>query len=166
MALALTVRCDSCGAPLEIPPGVHFVTCRHCSAALEVERNSEEVYTQVWDQVQKQLRLDRLDVGWENRRRQILRDSVPDDPLEMPAFWKSGRWELGLLLLAVGILSTSLFAGELSAIVPMILAVIILGTIFGIHCLKHSLYRQEFEIYRKRRFEPQQQRTCASEASK
>jgi hypothetical protein len=161
MALAQTVRCDSCGAPLAIPPDTHFVTCPHCSAALEleVERNLDDVSAQVWDRVQKQLILDRLDFEWEKRRRQILGQWVPDEPAELPDFWKSGRWKLGLWLLAVGVLSTCLFAGELSGIVPIVLAVIILGVILGIHCIRHSLYRQEFEFYRERRLKAQERRT-------
>lgn len=48
----LTVACNQCGAPLDVPPETSFVTCRHCGAALAVHRNESVAYTR---------RLDRLD---------------------------------------------------------------------------------------------------------
>lgn len=42
----LSVRCNHCGAPLEIGGGTRFVTCQFCHSHLEVKRTDSSVFTE------------------------------------------------------------------------------------------------------------------------
>lgn len=42
----LSVRCNHCGAPLQIGEGTRFVTCQFCQSNLEVKRTDSSVFTQ------------------------------------------------------------------------------------------------------------------------
>ena len=41
----LSVRCNHCGAPLEVGADTRFVTCQFCSSTLEVKRTDNSVFT-------------------------------------------------------------------------------------------------------------------------
>ena len=38
--------CNSCGAPLEVPPSANFVTCSHCSSHLRIHRSGSATFTE------------------------------------------------------------------------------------------------------------------------
>ena len=40
------VRCNHCGAPLEVAFGIRFVTCQFCDCSLEVKRNESTIFTE------------------------------------------------------------------------------------------------------------------------
>lgn len=42
----LSVRCNHCGAPLQIGNGTRFVTCQFCQSNLEVKRTDSSVFTE------------------------------------------------------------------------------------------------------------------------
>lgn len=42
----LSVRCNHCGAPLQIGNGTRFVTCQFCQSNLEVKRTDGSVFTE------------------------------------------------------------------------------------------------------------------------
>jgi hypothetical protein len=42
----VTVRCNSCGAPLEAGAQARFITCRFCNTQLEVKRTESSVFTE------------------------------------------------------------------------------------------------------------------------
>ncbi len=42
----LSVRCNHCGAPLEVGASTRFVTCQFCSSSLEVKRTDNSVFTE------------------------------------------------------------------------------------------------------------------------
>lgn len=42
----LSVRCNHCGAPLEVGAGTRFVTCQFCSSSLEVKRTDNSIFTE------------------------------------------------------------------------------------------------------------------------
>lgn len=42
----LSVRCNHCGAPLEIANKTRFVTCQFCNSNLEVKRTESSVFTE------------------------------------------------------------------------------------------------------------------------
>lgn len=42
----LSVRCNHCGAPLQIGEGTRFVTCQFCQCNLEVKRTDSSVFTE------------------------------------------------------------------------------------------------------------------------
>jgi hypothetical protein len=74
----LSLTCEHCGAPLEVPEKARFVTCTYCSARLEVLHSGNAVYTHVLEALQQrteqiaedvrtlklQSRLDQLDREW------------------------------------------------------------------------------------------------------
>jgi len=41
----LSVRCNPCGAPLEVGADTRFVTCQFCNSSLEVKRTDNSVFT-------------------------------------------------------------------------------------------------------------------------
>lgn len=42
----LSVRCNHCGAPLEVAEKTRFVTCQFCHSSLEVKRNESSLFTE------------------------------------------------------------------------------------------------------------------------
>jgi hypothetical protein len=88
----LTLTCNQCGAPLEVPAKTRFLTCTFCSSQLEVHRSGNAAYTEVLEAVQKRteevaddvetielkLELEKLDREWkEERKRHLFQNSVP-----------------------------------------------------------------------------------------
>ncbi|MDZ4686680.1 MAG: hypothetical protein SH850_16535 [Planctomycetaceae bacterium] len=48
------IACGSCGANLDVPDGVQFVTCRHCGSALKVARTDSVAFTEVLQTLKEQ----------------------------------------------------------------------------------------------------------------
>ena len=42
----LSVRCNHCGAPLQVAENTRFVTCQFCQSSLEVKRTDSSVFTE------------------------------------------------------------------------------------------------------------------------
>ena len=42
----LSVRCNRCGAPLQVSDATRFVTCQFCQSSLEVKRTESSIFTQ------------------------------------------------------------------------------------------------------------------------
>ncbi len=42
----LSVRCNHCGAPLEVAEQTRFVTCQFCQSSLEVKRTGNSIFTE------------------------------------------------------------------------------------------------------------------------
>ncbi len=42
----ITVRCDNCGAPVQIGEDTRFATCNHCSSQLAVQHTDSATFTQ------------------------------------------------------------------------------------------------------------------------
>lgn len=80
------IVCSQCGAPLQVPAGVGFVTCNHCHAALAVKREASVTYTEAVEKLAthtEELRqevaelryereLERIDREWAQRRESFL----------------------------------------------------------------------------------------------
>jgi Flp pilus assembly protein TadB len=49
-----TLACCNCGASLEIPIGVGFVTCKHCHSSLEIQESKDVSFTKLAKGIQKQ----------------------------------------------------------------------------------------------------------------
>jgi hypothetical protein len=43
----ITIACNSCGAPLRVPPSANYVTCNHCGSQLAVKRSEDVTYTEM-----------------------------------------------------------------------------------------------------------------------
>jgi len=63
----LTLTCNQCGEPLEVPEGTRFLTCTACSSQLEVHRSGSTAYTEVLEATETaklELELEKLDREW------------------------------------------------------------------------------------------------------
>jgi hypothetical protein len=94
----ISLTCNHCGAPLDVPEETRFATCAHCGSRLEIHRTGSAAYTQVLDQIDRRTRnieqeiealrlqqeLEQLDRDWERQRAELLdrdrrgRTSPPD----------------------------------------------------------------------------------------
>ncbi len=43
---SLSVRCNHCGAPLQVSDATRFVTCQFCQSSLEVKRTDSSIFTE------------------------------------------------------------------------------------------------------------------------
>lgn len=82
----LSVSCNHCGAPLEVPLGANYVTCAHCGSRLAVKRTGSAVYTELLEKLDQKTdvmtrqlaeiayrsELERLDREWEATRQSFL----------------------------------------------------------------------------------------------
>jgi hypothetical protein len=82
----ITLTCNHCGAPLDVPEGVNFFNCRFCSSRLAIERSASAVYTRVLEGLEQktneisqdlqtikaQNEIERLDREWQVERDQLL----------------------------------------------------------------------------------------------
>jgi hypothetical protein len=159
-----SVRCNNCGAPLQIPEAARFVTCQHCKADLQVEQNADVVYTKVieklaqhivetqsqLERIEAQQSLDRLDREWESKRREILGADAPSDAHHCPSYW--GLWGFGpleiLLLVAFGWIALT---GSGERAFPMFFGALLLGFWFVVYLSRYRRYRQELTDYLWRR---------------
>jgi uncharacterized Zn finger protein (UPF0148 family) len=78
----LSVRCNHCGAPLEVGTQTRFVTCQFCRSQLEVKHTDSAAFTEVVQQIAEstkrmagnlkvielQNELERLDREWEMKK--------------------------------------------------------------------------------------------------
>ena len=46
-----SVACNNCGAPLQVPEDVQFVTCRHCQSSLAIKHTESATYTEKLEQI-------------------------------------------------------------------------------------------------------------------
>jgi len=80
-----SIACNNCGAPLQVPESVNYVTCNHCESHLAVKRDEHLTYTekikeiehrtkQMQDELER-LKIDnelaKLDRPWEPRKRKL-----------------------------------------------------------------------------------------------
>ena len=103
MTQSFSVRCQNCGAPLQIQEGLRYITCAHCGSELEIVRDDSTVHTAVIKAIageleamrtkvkvlELQAEIDRLDREWEAWKQSNLgrwRDGsliVPSPPMDL-----------------------------------------------------------------------------------
>jgi hypothetical protein len=131
------IACGNCGAALDVPDGVQFVTCRHCGSSLKVARTNDIAFTEVLETLKEQsariadntdvIRLQNeialLDQEWEQRSASLMvhgqhgRVSTPD---------KSTAMAMGI----TGIIGAGIWTAIAAATFPlMILFGIVVGGI-------------------------------------
>ena len=80
------VLCSQCGAPLDVPAGVQFVTCKQCGTALRVKHDATVAYTEVIDKLAKttdqisdhlaalrhEQEIERLDREWDRESESLM----------------------------------------------------------------------------------------------
>src|SRR5437868_6104613 len=64
----VSVRCNHCGAPLQIDSAARFLTCSYCGAQLEVHRSGGAVYTEVLQEIDQ--RTERIERDVQEIKRQ------------------------------------------------------------------------------------------------
>lgn len=89
----LSVRCNHCGAPLQVGEKARFITCQFCQTQLEVKHTSSAAFTEVIDQIAQktaqmadnlkvielQNEIDRLDREMEEQRERYYRSTRRGD---------------------------------------------------------------------------------------
>ncbi len=82
----ISLTCNHCGAPLDVPKSAKFVTCAYCSARLAIHHTGGTYSTELLDEIQQTTEalvqdveklkgdseLDRLDRQWDRDRTQYL----------------------------------------------------------------------------------------------
>jgi len=93
----VSVRCNHCGAPLQIAANARFLTCTYCGSQLEVHRSGGAVYTEVLQDIdartqriehdvadiKRQNAIEQLDRQWAIQRQSFLvrnKDGSTDVP--------------------------------------------------------------------------------------
>ncbi len=121
MTQALSVRCQHCGAPLQISDALRFITCGYCHTELEVIRDASTIHTQLLGKIdartaamegslkviELQNEIERLDREWEGWKQSNL-DRAKDGSLSEPGapFGPGGVFRLSLTVgLVVEVLS-------------------------------------------------------------
>ena len=81
-----SLSCNKCGAPLDVPATVDFLTCGHCGSRLVVKRTGSAHYTETIEQLSKRAErmeedidrlalendLERLEREWQQEREQYM----------------------------------------------------------------------------------------------
>jgi uncharacterized Zn finger protein (UPF0148 family) len=49
----ITLNCNECGAPLEVPGKTRFVTCAYCSSRLEIHQSGNAYYSEVLERLEQ-----------------------------------------------------------------------------------------------------------------
>ncbi len=101
-----SVRCNECGAVLQVPPSARYVTCNHCNIPLEVHRTSVATYTEApigprppareydpaWQEMaarlealERQNELARIDREWDMERERFTQAPVTEAGARSPA---------------------------------------------------------------------------------
>src|SRR4051812_36316925 len=69
----VSVRCNHCGAPLQVPQDTHFFACTYCGTQLELHQSGGAVFTQTIEQIDQ--RTQRMEAELQElRRRQAIED--------------------------------------------------------------------------------------------
>jgi LSD1 subclass zinc finger protein len=161
----VSVRCNHCGAPLEVSSGARFLTCSYCNAQLEVHRSGGAVFTeeiaqisqrterieQAVQQIKRQNAIEQLDREWQIRRQELMvlnKDGSRDVPTAV------GGAIGGVIAVVVGIVViVGTTRGSAPPFFPLIgLLFIGVGVVTVItQLVKAEAYSREEAAYRARR---------------
>lgn len=161
----VSVRCNHCGAPLQIGADTRFVTCQFCHSQLEVRRTDSSVFTEQAAQIAEstvKMAENLKIIELQNQIEQLDRD-LGDGPaarkrvgagaqvfqIAFGIFWVS------VVLMMAGA-SSSIGPGRGLAVIPILMAV------FGIVVIGSSLRRtfshnSRVDEYQRKRAELEQQ---------
>jgi hypothetical protein len=126
----LSVSCQHCGGPLEVPARVTQITCQFCGARLQVQRSGNAVFTETLDQLAQQTgriadnteyirlqnELERLDREWMlEKERYMVRGK--DGELSVPS--KTASVVGAVIVVGFGLFWTIVAAGMTGAFFRM-----------------------------------------------
>ena len=154
------LACNNCGADIDVPGDARFVTCRFCSAKLEVGHTDGAAFTRVREEVARiahevdELRaenrvlslksdLERLDRDWNERREKLMIKSKDGSVSEPTRFTAVLCVVLGGGLAIVFVVMNVVAAGIVSAAVGAIAALIVYN--------KALQYERASALYQTRR---------------
>lgn len=114
----LSLSCQHCGAPLDVPESAKYITCRFCNARLEVKHQGDVAFTeqlgeierktdQLIDEVSRlklQNELARIDREWDAERESLM-VSGKDGHRSVPS--QAGSIVAGLIFATFWIIATS-----------------------------------------------------------
>ena len=161
----LALTCSNCGASLDVPEGVRYVTCHYCGSRLQIQRSGNTVYTEILDDIDQrtariaedvdairlQNELEQLDREWMMEREQYMvrdkhgRTHIPSE---------GGSALMGVIVVVFGIFWTLMaFNMGAPAFFPLF-GLIFIG--FGIYQTvtnmgKASAYEEAERVYRRKR---------------
>jgi len=157
------LSCQHCGAPIEVPIHVQFVTCEFCDARLQVCQEGSVAYTEVMDSIDqktdriaddiKKLKaeseLARIDRDWSNERESFMvrdQDNIVRKPNKIGTVFGSG------FMVIFGIFWTFM-AGSMNPMFVMFGLFFIVVAIFGgiAMFMKAERFESAQRRYRQRR---------------
>lgn len=162
----LSLSCDKCGAPLDVPAKVRRVTCTYCNSRLEVRRTGGTAYTSLLDSIdertariaedvaalREEQELERVDREWQMERARHLVQGKRGEYIPT----RSGSLVGGLLAAAFGVfwvgMTLSMGAPGFFPVFGVIfIAVAIFGAVRG--ASKASSFENARRRYQRRRRE-------------
>lgn len=154
----LSVRCQNCGASLQLNEQVRFITCHYCKGELEVVQNESATYTKLLDQlvsgneemksklevIQLQNDLNLLEQDWQRWKEEHL--DQDEHGLVEPTDLNSGlNLRVGLTVFFVGLVTSTIVALVTGKEVAGIL--IIFTIVGGIISLRNLYGEKDLAIY-------------------
>lgn len=169
MTQSFSVRCQNCGAPLQIQEGLRYITCAHCGSELEIVRDDSTVHTEVIKAIageleamrtkvkvlELQAEIDRLDHQWETERETLMITTDKSGTKVVPTNERGAGTILGSSLFGL-ILSAIAFSGSKTSFFPIALGiiVIIVGVASGLNTMdKAKTFFAAQDRHEKRRKE-------------
>jgi LSD1 subclass zinc finger protein len=158
------LRCNSCGAPLQVPRSANFVTCNHCRTQLAVRRETTASYTEALAQVSQQTEalteqvkfltyqneLSALDRQWETERKSyMIRDKHGHRHVPSEVASVIGGGAMGIMGLVFLGISASAGAGMPAFMGVFLLLGGVVAAIYGMS--KARAYRSAYRRYQMRR---------------
>lgn len=125
-AKLIPLVCNHCGAPLQVPADVRFVTCSHCNTSLAVEHEGDVHFTRQLEQladatdridsklasVENQLKRQTLDLQWESDQKKLM-VRRKDGDLQIPKRLDSTAGLLGMVLGMAVLFGFGIFAASI-----------------------------------------------------
>ncbi len=163
----ISVRCNHCGAPLQIPAEARFVTCMYCKSELTVQRSDGAVCTEVLQRIEQktdrmadnlgvlriQGELELLDREWQMKREAMLIRDRRGKLVEPGGSSKLAGCAVGLLMVPVVMMLSigSMFSSDKS-IAPAVFLALVVGVIINVARKKKlSPYKSALAEYEQRR---------------
>ncbi|MEO6788075.1 MAG: hypothetical protein ABI318_18270 [Chthoniobacteraceae bacterium] len=174
----LSVRCNHCGAPLQIPADARFVTCMYCRSELTVQRTEGSISTEVLQRIEQktdrmaddlgvlriQGQLEILDREWQMKRETMLVRNRRGELVEPRGMSVLAGCAIAFFAapIVMGIGVGSLFHNKDAGagIVFLILAVVAISLI---RMKNRSPFRAALDEYEQRRAELNQQLAAQSQ---
>lgn len=160
----LSLNCNHCGAPLEVPSSARFVTCNHCNSKLAVKRTGSTTYTELLEQIDQrteqlteqvahlsyQNEIHRLDREWELERERYMvtgkhgHRRIPSETGSLVGGAVATVFGIGWMVFA-----SQIGGGAFALFGLVFIGIAIFGSFNGV--TKANRYRQAERRYRQRR---------------